>query len=266
MEDTVGARGRPLIGLTSSELREKESVRPTPEGEPPQSEIALGLNYVRAVEAAGGVPVVLPPLAAAAIPGLLGQLSGICLSGGPDLDPATYGGARHPELGPTEPGADLFELELARAAWRRGLPILAICRGMQLLNVARGGTLIQHLPERVGGQIQHRQEHAAHSVTHSTAITRGSRLRELMGAATVSVNSFHHQAVDRVGTDLRVVAKSVDGVVEGLEAPAKPFVLGVQWHAECLVHRSEHAALFDAFVSAACSYRDGWLAGRIEAA
>ena len=112
--------------------------------------MALGLTYLRAIEAAGGLPLVMPPLDVAAIDPLLDRLDGICLSGGPDLDPATYHERRHPELGPVEPELDHFELEMARAADARGLPILAICRGLQAINIARGGTLHQHLPDASG--------------------------------------------------------------------------------------------------------------------
>ncbi len=131
---------RPLIGVTTSEVRVATQVDPTPQGEPPRREMALGLTYLQAIEAAGGLPVVMPPLELDAVDQFLDRFAGICLSGGPDLDPAAYDERRHPELGPTEPQLDVFELELARRADARGLPTLAICRGLQALNVARGGT------------------------------------------------------------------------------------------------------------------------------
>jgi gamma-glutamyl-gamma-aminobutyrate hydrolase PuuD len=143
-----GARqGRPLIGVTTSEVREAERIQQTPESEPRVREMVLGLTYLRALEAAGALPIVIPPLPEEAIGSLLDRLDGICLSGGPDLDPGTYGAGRHPELGPTELALDRFELEMARRADTREMPILAICRGTQALNVARRGSLIQHLPE-----------------------------------------------------------------------------------------------------------------------
>ena len=132
-------------------------VRHQRHGEPARAEMALGMSYLRAVERAGGLPVVLPPLELDRISPLLDRLSGVLLSGGPDLDPAAYGRAAHPELGPTEPKLDVFEVQLARAADTRGLPILGICRGAQALNIARGGTLHQHLPEITDGSIVHRQ-------------------------------------------------------------------------------------------------------------
>ena len=248
---------RPLIGVSTSEVRLAEQVHPTPQGEPPRHEMALGLTYLQAIEAAGGLPVVMPPLDLGAVEPLLDRLSGICLSGGPDLDPAAYDERRHPELGPVEPDLDRFELELARQADARGLPMLAVCRGAQALNVARGGTLHQHLPDRPGVTLDHRQKAAGSAVTHDVTIAPGSKLALTMERREAQVNSFHHQAVNRLGTGLRAVAWSSDGVIEGVEAPAREFLLGVQWHAECLVERPEHAALFAGLVAAARRFEAG---------
>jgi len=242
---------KPLIGVTTSEVRVGEQVDQTPQGEPPRREMALGLTYLRAIETAGGLPVVIPPLDLQAVEPLLDRFSGICLSGGPDLDPSAYRARRHPNLGPVEPELDLFELELARRADARGLPILAICRGEQALNVARGGTLHQHLPDRPHTTLEHRQRAPAQKSTHAVEITGGSHLARLLGRRNAKVNSFHHQAVDRLGTGLRAVAWSPDGVIEGVEAPGREFVVGVQWHAETLVHRRDNAALFAGLVEAA---------------
>lgn len=245
---------RPLIGVSTSEVRVAEQVHLTPQGEPPRQEMALGLTYLKAIEAAGGLPVVMPPLDLAAVEPLLDRLSGICLSGGPDLDPAAYHQSRHPQLGPVEPELDRFELELARRADARGLPMLAVCRGAQALNVARGGTLHQHLPDRPGVTLQHRQAKPGTVVTHGVTIADGSLLARTMRRRRTRVNSFHHQAVKRLGAGLRAVAWSPDGVIEGIEAPARDFLIGVQWHAECLVDRPEHAALFTALVDAALAF------------
>lgn len=245
---------RPLIGVSTSEVRLAEQVNLTPEGEPPRHEMALGLTYLQAIEAAGGLPVVMPPLDVEAVEPLLDRLSGICLSGGPDLDPATYHERRHPKLGPVKPDLDRFELELARRADARGLPILALCRGAQALNVARGGTLHQHLPDRPGVTLDHRQAKPGNVVTHDVTIAAGSRLARTMERECAAVNSFHHQAVNRLGAGLRAVAWSSDGVIEGVEAPARDFLLGVQWHAECLTDRPEHAALFTGLVTAAVAF------------
>lgn len=242
---------RPLIAVTTSELREGAGVTPTPEGEPSQLEMALGMKYLRAIERAGGIPVVVPPLQVDVISALLDQVAGVCLSGGPDLDPEAYGASRHERLGPTWSALDAFELAVARAADSRRLPILAICRGLQVLNVARGGSLHQHLPDVVGGGINHRQLEPGNQPTHAVAFDRSSRLSQILGRTESEVNSFHHQAVDRLGEGLTVSATAPDGVIEGLEGVDHEFVLGVQWHAECLVERSENAGLFSAFVEAA---------------
>jgi putative glutamine amidotransferase len=243
----VGAR--PLIGVTTSEVRRKAAAHPLREGDPPQSELALGVVYAGAVEAAGGLPVVLPPLEDGAVPALVGRLSGVCLSGGPDLDPSAYEADRDPHLGPVEPALDAFELAVARRADALGIPVLGICRGCQALNVARGGTLHQHLPDVTDGSIAHRQTESGRETTHPVTIETGSRLAGIVGGEDLAVNSFHHQAVDRLGRGLRPVAWAPDGVIEGIEADG--FYLGVQWHVETLVHFPRHARLFEALVAAA---------------
>jgi putative glutamine amidotransferase len=245
---------RPLIGVTTSEVRYAERVEQTPQADPPRREMALGLTYLRAIEASGGLPVVMPPLELEAIEPLLDRLSGVCLSGGPDLDPETYEERPHPELGPVEPQLDRFEIALARQADARGLPILAICRGMQALNVARGGSLHQHLPDRPGVTIDHRQREPGDRAVHDVTVAPGSRLARLMSCREASVNSFHHQAVHRLGNGLRAVAWSPDGVIEGVEAPARDFAVGVQWHAESLVARREQGNLFRGLVDAAMRF------------
>jgi putative glutamine amidotransferase len=186
------------------------------------------------------MPVVLPPVGLEHVAALLDRFDGIVLSGGPDLDPAGYGDrTRHPELGPTAPTLDAFELALARAALERGTPLVAVCRGAQALNVACGGTLYQHVPG-------HRQSQIASAPSHAIQISARSRLAAILGSRTVEVNSFHHQAVKRIGAGLRVVARADDGTVEAIEGPG--FVVGVQWHAETM---AAHLPLFEALVQAA---------------
>ena len=244
---------RPLIGVTTSEMRMPRRTHPLPEGDPPQSEMALGIVYARAVEAAGGLPVVLPPIEHGAIPALVDRLAGVCLSGGPDLDPAAYEAAPDPHLGPVEPDLDAFEFAVARRADQLGVPVLGICRGCQALNVARGGTLHQHLPDVTDGSVTHRQKASGRETTHSVRVEPASRLVEIVGDAELDVNSFHHQAVDRLGRGLRATAWAPDGVVEAIEDPDAPLYLGVQWHVETLVDRRRHAALFEALVEAAAA-------------
>jgi putative glutamine amidotransferase len=243
--------GAPLVGVTTSEIRRAGRVDPTPEGEPARAEMALGLTYLRAIEAAGGLPVVLPPLPIEAIGPLLDGLDGICLSGGPDLDPAEYGQDPHDELGPTWRELDVAELAVAREADARGLPILAICRGAQALNVSRRGTLFQHLVDRFGAEVEHRQGSIGTEPVHRVEIDPDSRLAKALGETCIEVNSFHHQAADQLGRGLRAVGFSPDGVIEAIEAPGSRFVVGVQWHAESLTERPEQAGLFRAFVDAA---------------
>lgn len=236
---------RPLIGVTTSELRPAHATSPGPQGEPRLPEMALGMDYLRAIERAGGLPVVLPPVALDAVEQLLDRLDGVCLSGGPDLDPHAYGAAdRHPELGATEPALDGFELALARAADDRGLPLLGVCRGSQALNVARGGTLYQHVPG-------HRQAAPASRPTHPIVVATGTRVARIARRRRLRVNSFHHQAVDRPGAGLRVAAEAPDGTIEAIEDRSRAFVLGVQWHAEALADRRAHLALFAGLVEAA---------------
>jgi putative glutamine amidotransferase len=232
---------RPLIGVTTSELRPSAMSTTRRHGEPPHPEMALGMTYLLAIEAAGGMPVVLPPVGDGEA--VLSRLDGICLSGGPDLDPAAYGAPdRHPELGETEPSLDAFELALARAALATGVPLLGVCRGAQALNVAAGGTLHQHLDG-------HRQAEAGTLTTHDVRVAPGTRLARILTAGPLAVNSFHHQAVDAVGRGLRVVARAADGTVEAIEAAGGAnFTLGVQWHAETL---EAHLPLFTALVAAA---------------
>ena len=237
---------RPLIGVTTSELRRGDLATLRRHGEPPQHEMALGLTYTRAIELAGGVPVVLPPLEAGAVTTLLTRLDGVCLSGGPDLDPAAYGARADAALGPIEPALDRFELELARAADAAAMPLLGVCRGAQALNVARGGTLHQHIDG-------HRQTELATLPTHSVRIAARSRAARLLGGHTAEVNSFHHQAVDVLGEGLVATAWAPDGTIEGLEDPRHPFLLAVQWHAETLLDEPGQLALFAALVEAAAA-------------
>jgi len=242
---------RPVIGVTVSEIRRKEAVQNVRHGEPTQTEMTLGLSYMRAVEVAGGLPLALPPLTTERIDSLLEHLSGLLLTGGPDLDPSCYGAERHPELGPTDPVVDAFEIKLCKHAFRRGMPILGICRGAQVLNVARQGTLHQHLPDLTDGSVEHRQMDGGDHATHVVRVAPDSGLAQTTGGGPVKVNSFHHQAIDRLGLDLRAVAWSEDGLIEAVEEMQGRFALGVQWHAETLVADTGQLALFERLVEAA---------------
>jgi putative glutamine amidotransferase len=177
-------------------------------------------EYVDAVEREGGVAVVLPPSRAEGADRVLAAVSALVLTGGPDLDPAGYGAAPGPADQPPDPARDRFESALVAAAWRRGVPVLGICRGLHVLNVAFGGTLRQHVDGHAGRRVRHR-----------LAVTPGSRLAAIAGTSA-DTGSLHHQAVDRLGRNLRAVATAPDGVVEAIETVHGPPALGVQWHPE----------------------------------
>jgi putative glutamine amidotransferase len=194
-------------------------------------------SYARAVEKAGGLPVVLPELEPDAVDGLLDRVDGVVLVGGPDVNPANYGAKAAPQTGPASEGRDAFDLALARRCVERDHPMLAICRGVQVLNVAMGGTLHQHVEEHM---VTDRWNDSVHRVK----VEPDSRLASVLGLSELDVNSLHHQALDRLGDGVVAVARAGDGTTEAIEVPAAPNVLGIQWHAELLRHRAEHLALF----------------------
>jgi len=246
-----------IIGLSTSEMRAPERIRHDPRSEPAGRELALGLTYPEAIRRADAVPVVIPPMDAAGIEPLLDALWGLCLSGGPDLHPACYGADPHPALGPTEPHLDSFEIALVRAAEAREMPVLAICRGLQVLNVSRGGTLTQDLPSQRPSNVEHRQLQPGSTPTHDVKLEPGSLTAGCLGLHETRVNSFHHQAVDRLGRGLRAVGWAADGVIEAVEATDRRFTVAVQWHAESMIHAPEQARLLAAFAEAAVSYGAG---------
>jgi putative glutamine amidotransferase len=196
------------------------------------------------VQRAGALAVLLPPdEAVAEAPDLLlDRVDALLLAGGTDVDPGSYGAAPHPETGPTRPERDRFELALARRALERDLPLLGICRGMQVLNVARGGTLHQHLPDLVGHE-DHRRVRGAFG-DHDVRLEAGSLAARAAGEARHPTKSHHHQGVDRLGQGLRVTGWAVgDALPEAIEDPAAGFVLGVQWHPEADAESRVVAAL-----------------------
>src|SRR4051794_17725966 len=248
----------PLIGIVTHEVRQDESPawgsspgRSARDRNPPR--LSLRLSYTQAIQEAGGIAVVLPAHGVTDdIAPLLDRLDGLLFSGGPDLDPATYGSERHPLLGPdVDRAGDEYELAVLRHATARDLPLLAICRGMQALNVSRGGTLHQHLPDHTA--LEHRQLHEPYEPAHAVTVRPGSPLHRLTGRRRLAVNSFHHQAVDALGTRLVPCATAPDGTIEALFDPQLRFCLGVQWHAELLTHRAEHAPLLRELVAVAGS-------------
>ena len=212
--------------------------------------------YVRCVLNAGGVPLLFPTVPAAAATKYLSLVDGLVLSGGIDVDPDSFGQEPHPKLGEVDPDRDHFEIALARGAREAGKPTLAICRGIQVVNVAHGGTLIQDIPTQVEGALQHEQKALRHdAAAHGLLIEAGSHLHEVAGCTRVRVNSFHHQGLDRVADGFRVTARAPDGVIEAIEDPDLPFWVGVQWHPERMPEDALTQHLFGAVVEHASAFR-----------
>jgi gamma-glutamyl-gamma-aminobutyrate hydrolase PuuD len=208
----------------------------------------IPLAYVRQVEAAGGRPLLVPP-SLDGIEETLDVLDGLLFSGGSDLDPAEYGQEAHPETNGIRPERDQAELALLRAALERDLPLLAVCRGSQVLNVARGGDLVQHLPEVVGDE---KHKHTpGEFADHEVDVKEGTLLGGLLGERA-PVKSHHHQGFGRVGDGLVEAAWAEDGTLEAVEDPGRRFAVGVLWHPE----EGDDAALFHALVAEARAYRD----------
>jgi putative glutamine amidotransferase len=235
---------RPLVLLTTATTHRDVGLR--------RLDAVTGVNYSQAVAAEGGLPVMAANLDPAVAEALVERVDGLLLTGGGDVDPARYGHQPHPRLGRVDPERDAFELAAYRAARARRLPVLAICRGPQLVNVAHGGTLHQHLPARAES-IQHDQADISGRPLHPVAIAPGSALARALGASALSVNTFHHQAIDALGEGLVAVAHSADGVIEAIEGadPSGGWLLGVQWHPE-LTYAAypEQRAPFRAFLDA----------------
>jgi len=242
-----------LIGITATLKQDADQVAERPLGR----FVRADLDYVEGVADAGGIPVVLPPVAGPrAAEALLEGMDGLLLSGGSDLDPGYYGEEAVPELGVTLPERDAFEMALLEHALRRQMPILGICRGMQILNVALGGTLYQDLPSQMDHMVLlgHRQETPKWQPTHEVEVEGDSRVAEILGANELKVNSYHHQAIKDLASGLVAVAWAPDGVIEAIESSdlAKRWLVGVQWHAEAMREAGpEHRNLFEAHVAAA---------------
>ncbi len=213
---------------------------------------SINRAFVDAVVGAGAVPVVLPVLEPELAPGSLEGIDGLLLSGGGDVDPAIYGETAVPEVDQVDVGRDRFEMALVRAALDRGMPVLGVCRGHQVLNVALGGRLIQHVPHLT--EVSHQEKGRAGDLIHTVQVDPGSLVAELLGGELVGVNTLHHQAVDRLGSGLVATAwSSDDGIVEGLEHGDRR-MLGVQWHPELLAHLPANRELF-AWLVRECTIR-----------
>jgi putative glutamine amidotransferase len=233
--------GRPIVGITTY-------VESAAWGSWQLDAALIPFMYVEALERAGARPLLVPP-SEDGVEETLDALDGLLFSGGSDLDPETYGAEAHPQTTGVRELRDRAELTLLEGALVRDMPVLAVCRGSQVLNVARGGDIVQHLPEVVGHE-EHRAVAGVFS-DHPVRIDEQSRLGAVLGGR-VPVKSHHHQGIGRVGEGLREVAWADDGIVEGVEDPSRRFVLGVLWHPEA----GGDSRLFEALVAEARAYRE----------
>lgn len=232
-----GAPSSPVIGVTTGEVVASYGVWK-------ERAALLPAAYLGAVGRAGGLPVILSPVVGAAEL-LLARVDGLVLTGGSDIDPSRFGEERHPKTQRPDPDRDAFELDLLGAAEAARVPVLAICRGIQVVNVWRGGTLHQHLPDVVAHN--RHMEVPGTFASHPVRVDPASRLHDVVGSETALVPGHHHQAVARLGAGLVATAWADDGTVEGLEDPALDFLIAVQWHPEM----GEDPSLFEALVGAA---------------
>jgi putative glutamine amidotransferase len=242
---------RPIIGIPTQTLEEIPD-------ELPRCWV-MSQQYVRVLVAAGAIPWIIPLIQddPTTLRGIYDRLDGVFLPGGVDLDPSAYDERPHDRCGRTDPARDEVELGLTRWALEDGKPLLAVCRGVQVVNVAAGGTIHQDLASQLPGAIKHdyfprRGQYSRDLLVHDVEVAQGSQLACLLGATTVQVNSMHHQGIKELGPGLRATAYAPDGLIEGLESPNGHFLLGVQWHPEALVERDPRMQrLFTAFIEAA---------------
>ncbi len=236
---------KPIIGVTPNFIND------------PYEGVAVPYTYLRSIEAAGGVPLVLPVIRDESLADrLVGVLHGLLLSGGVDVDPSEFGEDPHPKLGPVSPERDLVELAVARRALEHDMPVLAICRGIQLLNVAAGGTIVQDIEAQLEAPIKHRQQaprwHASHRVTVQSGSKLETLVKEGVNGGELWVNTFHHQSVKKPAPLFVVSATAPDGVIEAIESTGHSFVVGVQWPPEGMwEHHPHFLGLFEGLVGAA---------------
>jgi putative glutamine amidotransferase len=240
---------KPLIGLTTEHLSSGAF------DQPDQNAQGMLKTYLEAVTGAGGLPVLIPlSLDGADLQAVYERLDGVLLPGGGDIDPAYFHEAHHPKLGEVDLERDRVEVELVRRAVQDGKPLLGVCRGVQVMNVALGGTLYQDLPSQYPGPLLRHahpvRDFPRHHQAHPVQVEEDSQLARVLGTPIAQVNSRHHQAIKEVAPGAVVVARAPDGVIEGLEVPDHPFALGVQWHPENLQSQPEMKALFVRFVEA----------------
>jgi len=240
---------RPVIGITVSQKNlvwSKSNYIPS--------------SYTEAIHAAGGIPQLIPleyPLDH--LIDLRSECAGILLTGGEDIEPSLYHRISHLSVLSTCVERDTIELNLTRLAAETGWPILGICRGHQMLNVALGGTLYTHIPAQFKTDIDHQasEYYEHHYLAHGIKVEKDTLMSAILGAESLKVNTRHHQAVKDLAANLQVTARATDGLIEGLELPGHPFFLGVQWHPECLQDIENHRRIFSSFINAAREFETG---------
>jgi putative glutamine amidotransferase len=234
---------QPVVAVTST----TEIIRGLPR-------VRVNEAYTSALTGAGIIPLVVAPIEPALAAGIVDRVDGILLTGGEDVSPQRYSAASHPRTDPPHEGRDAFEIALIAAARSARVPVLAICRGLQIMNVALGGTLVQDIPSQRESSLRHDRADARASRVHEVRVSAGSGLAQALGATSLLVNSSHHQAVDRPGSGLTISATAPDGVIEGAEWTQDDgwWMLGVQWHPEELIGTAEDwdRSLFGAFRNA----------------
>jgi putative glutamine amidotransferase len=233
----------PIIGIPTS-------------GKDESGRVGVGAGYVEAVRRAGGIPWLLPP-GEARLDAFLALVDALLLPGGGDVDPRLYGGSDHPTIYGVDADRDAAEIRLVRHAAETGLPLLGVCRGAQVANVALGGTLIEHLPDVVGETVLHRARPKGH-IVHEVELTPGSILGRVTGGPPATPSSSHHQAIGRIAEGLRAAARAPDGTIEAVEMPSHPWFIAVQWHPEVNAARDPaEQRLFDRLVEAATRRKRG---------
>lgn len=245
-------RRAPIIGVSSRKIPFFDHDKPYPR-------YGVAISYVESVEAAGGTPIILPMTQdRLVLDAVLELLDGLLLTGGQDVGPQHYGEEPHARLQTVDPLRDITEMYLARKALAADLPLLAICRGQQVLNVAAGGSLVQDIHSLIGPEcLRHFQETTEEVATHKVRVHEGTKLLEITGESQVMVNSYHHQCVKKVAPGFVINATATDGVVEGVESTTHTFALGVQWHPELLMRQMDfNLALFRKHVEFAAAFRE----------
>lgn len=234
---------QPLIGITSGLTRNQAG----------STLCQVGQAYITAIQNAGGTPIIIPvEIDAQSIENLLARVDGLLFTGGGDIDPLLFNGDPHPRVYGISPERDLLELTLIKRALQVEKPLLAICRGIQVLNVALGGTLHTHIKDQLPNAMKHDYfpGFPRDKLAHTISLTCGSKLQKILGADDVQVNSLHHQGIARLGKGLSATAYAPDGLVEGVEVEGVNFALGVQWHPECMPEDVKMQGIFSALINA----------------